>query len=511
MPSPPASSSNLPSSPQRENKRASLHDESPPLKVARRGSKDAPNGENIGPSAGRSTSPTPVNGSGFGEAQSNKETPSVMVTGEEQKGADGFNLPPLPGRDLISQAEQEANESAPAPQFKLDIRNDPIQEEDGDANEALAHVANTLRLQAAPNRKGTVRGRRDVRNTIFVPSPQSPEIPGTESPPSTSPFKPARSATLSSEDHVGSDTQSIRSSRSLTSLASTSMKHPELHEPGLTSSVIETVSTWFEQGRATKAIVIGELALAYNPIDISVPFGTDTIRLENFPVLEKVAPNPTFITQTPGKSGEYGVNLAGIMRTAVAFKYQVHLEDSTLSVHAPITLTPSWKHEPTKTSVILTYALNPSFVLADKSTVTLHNLIVVIGLEGAKASACQSKPVGNFSKEKSIAYWRLGDVTLEAGGTAGKLIARFTTDQEARPGNVEARWEIVGDNAVGLGSGLKLSQLGTESSAIVTTSPTETDPFADGDATPSPAPSPSAAWKEVPMVKRIISGKYIAV
>jgi hypothetical protein len=310
---------------------------------------------------------------------------------------------------------------------------------------------------------------------------------------------------------VGSDTQSIRSSRSLTSLASASTKHPELHQPGLTSSVIETVSAWFDQGRATKAVVIGELALAYNPIDNPTPFGSETIRLENFPVLEKVAPNPTFITQAPGKSGEYGVNLSGIIRTAVAFKYQVHLEDSTLSVHAPITLTPSWKHEATKTSVILTYALNPSFVLADGGTVTLHNLIVVIGLEGAKASACQSKPVGNFSKEKSIAYWRLGDVALEADGAPGKLIARFTTDQEAKPGSVEARWEIVGDNAVGLGSGLKLSQLSTISSAIVTTGSTETDPFADEDAVPSPAPSPSAAWKEVPMVKRIISGKYIAV
>ncbi|KAI9783938.1 MAG: hypothetical protein M1839_002883 [Geoglossum umbratile] len=513
MPSPPTSSSNLPASPQRENRRASFQGESP-SKGARRGSKDTPNGENIGPAAGRSASPTPVNGSGFDEIQSTPEAPSnpsVMVTGEkEQKDSEGFSLPP-PGKDPISQAEQEANENAPAPQFKLDIRNDPIQEEDGDANEALANVANTLRLQAAPNRKGTVRGRRDVRNTIFVPSPQSPETPGTDSPPSTSPFKQTRTATLSSDDHVGSDTQSIRSSRSLSSLTSTAAKHPDLHEPGLNSSLIETVSAWFDQGRATKAVVIGELALAYNPVDITVPFGTETIRLENFPVLEKVAPNPTFISQTPEKAGEYGVNLSSIIRTAVAFKYQVHLEDSTLSTHAPFTLTPAWKHEPTKTSVILTYAFNPPFTSADRGAVTLHNLIIIIGLEGAKATACQSKPVGNFSKEKSIIYWRLGDVTLEADGAPGKLIARFTTDQEAKPGSVEARWEIVGDNAIGLGSGLQLSQLSTISSAIATTSPTEADPFADEGVAPSPAPSPSVAWKDVPMVRRIVSGKYIAV
>jgi hypothetical protein len=43
-------------------------------------------------------------------------------------------------------AKSNFSESTPPPQFKLDIRNDPIQEEDGDASEALAHVANTLRL-----------------------------------------------------------------------------------------------------------------------------------------------------------------------------------------------------------------------------------------------------------------------------------------------------------------------------------------------------------------------------
>jgi len=169
------------------------------------------------------------------------------------------------------------------------------------------------------------------------------------------------------------------------------------------------------------------------------------------------------------------------------------------------------KHEPTKTSVILTYGLNPSFASAGKSIVTLHNLIIVINLEGARASSCQSKPVGTFSREKSIIYWRLGDVTLEADGTPGKLIARFTTDHEARPGNVESRWEIVGEDALGLGSGLRLSQLSTTSGTLAGLS--ETDPFADETTspTPSPAPSPSIAWKEVPIVRKLMGGKYTAI
>ena len=38
----------------------------------------------------------------------------------------------------------------PPPQFKLDIRNAPIQEEEGDADAALANMANTLRAVRKP-------------------------------------------------------------------------------------------------------------------------------------------------------------------------------------------------------------------------------------------------------------------------------------------------------------------------------------------------------------------------
>jgi hypothetical protein len=40
------------------------------------------------------------------------------------------------------------------------------------------------------------------------------------------------------------------------------VKHPEMHQPGFNASIVETVSAWFQHGQVTKAIVIGELALA---------------------------------------------------------------------------------------------------------------------------------------------------------------------------------------------------------------------------------------------------------
>ena len=250
----------------------------------------------------------------------------------------------------------------------------------------------------------------------------------------------------------------------------------------------------------TKAVVIGELALAHNPTDTSSQLATESIRLENFAVLEKVAPNPTFITQIPSKSGEYNVNLSQVSRTSVAFKYQVHLEDSNLAAHAPMVLTPSWKLEPTQASVILSYHFNPAFASAAKRSVSLKNVMVVVHIENSKALSCQSRPVGTFSKEKSMIYWKLGDITLDGYAAAPqKLLARFATESDAKPGSVEVRWEISGEDAMGLGSGLSLNQRSN-------TREEGADPFADDGV----AATAGGSWREVPLVRKLVSGKYMA-
>ena len=278
------------------------------------------------------------------------------------------------------------------------------------------------------------------------------------------------------------------------------LKHPEMNQPGLNASIVETVSAWFSDSQVTKAVVMGELALAYNAGENSPATERESIRLENFPVLEKVAPNPSFITQAPSRSGEYSVSIAQIPRTSVAFKYQVHLEEATLNSHAPATLAPSWKIEPTQTSVILNYSFNPSFASPTGRSVSLKNAVILINVENAKAQSCMSKPSGIFYKDRAMIVWRLGDITLDGyAANPQKLLARFSTDAEAKPGNVEMRWEIDGEAASGLGSGLSLSLSAREEGG--------SDPFADeGNAL-----SATMSWKEVPVTRKIISGKYIAM
>ncbi|CAN9472886.1 unnamed protein product [Alternaria alternata] len=534
-----------PTSPLRRlSQRPSTSQRSDSPSLTRQGSTEAaPNGT-IPESSAEADAPGAVNGTtpaqeSIPELKEPLPPPPVIETQPEpEKDSEGFSVPPS-ALDAISEAEREAglaqNEGNPPPQFKLDIRNAPIQEEDGDADAATANLVNTLRAQAAqPKRSSTLRGRRDVRNTIFVPNPATPELqsigevpplPTSESGPASGPgsatfpapaippqptspaFKPPHRALLS-EDHATSDTQSIRSGRSLSSSASTTIRHPDLHEPGLNASLVETVSAWFEQGNVTKAMVIGQVALAYNPVDISAgPFGTESIRLENFPVLEKVAPNPAFIEQSADSPGNYTVDLSKIMKTSVAFHYQLHIEDSNIGSLPPILLSPAWKSEPTQTSAILNYSLNPRFELGGATSITIRNLVLVIRLEpGSKATSCQSKPTGTFSRDKGLIYWRLGDVTLFQGSAPQTLRARFVTDGQAKPGNTEARWEISDEQSLTLGSGLGVSMMAPLNAKK---DDGEADPFADAEEN-APA-SPAIGWNSVATVKKITSGTYLGV
>ena len=292
--------------------------------------------------------------------------------------------------------------------------------------------------------------------------PESTNIP-------TSPFMGQRA----SSGDGGGDTTSIRSGHSLSSLGVGVPKHPEMAQPGLNASIIETVNTSFENGQVTKGMVVGELALVHN--GEKAKSTAEAIRLENFAVLYKVAPNPMFVKQIFDKPGEYTLDVSHLSKPQVAFKYQVHLEDTSLASYSPVILKPNWKVEPTQVSVMLNYEFNHN-LLSEKTSITLQNVVLVINIEKGKALSCQSKPVGSFSKEKSMIYWRLGDVTLEKfAENTPRLLARFTTEGEAKPGTVEARWEVIGEQAVGLGSSLGVSQ----TSSAPKEGGSSPDPFAD--------------------------------
>ena len=349
-------------------------------------------------------------------------------------------------------------------------------------------------LQSSPSIPDTslVQASPEALNQNTLPvAPPTPPIVMPE--PQPVPIRPFSRSTGVAEPST--DNQSIRSGRSLATTGSQGMRHPELHHAGLTASIVETVSTRIENGLISNSSLIGEIALAYNATDLGTPLGHEKIRLEKFSSLDKVAPNPGFIQHTSDSEGEYSVNLANITKTQVAFKYQLRAEDA--NAQAPLLITPAVKIEPTQISVIVGYSLNPDFDMRGSQSITLSNVMLGLTLEGAKAISCLSRPVGTFSREKNLIFWQLNDITLVSEAQAGKLLARFATDVEAKGASAEMRWEISGDNIKEFGSGLSVSMVSHSEGA---------DPFADEEGTSGLA----AAWKPVPAVKKLASGNYIA-
>jgi len=414
--------------------------------------------------------------------------------------------------DPISQAQLDAFDGD-QPQFKLDIRKDPIPEQDADAQAALSNVANTLRSSqlATPNRKaGTIRGRRDVRNTIFVPPANAPELatPENHVPPSPSPAmgRAAALAALSSGDHgsTASDTTSIRSGYSLANHAL--VKHTDMHQPGLNASIIETFSATIENGEVKTTKVAGEIALTYNAVEGSLGAPEPlTIRINDFPNLEVIGPNRTIIHPvSEDKQDEFTLDLSHPLKSSIAFTYRVHIDESNLGSYAPLLIKPAWKPQGDKLALVVEYSLNPA---CSAGPVTFSNLVLIAMYEGAKASGCQTKPTGTHLKEKSLVYWRLGDVTLT--NDWHKVIGRFIGAEGAvpEPGHIEARWEIQGTPGKRGGSGITLSRLeikkGKEKEEDV-------DPFADEDVASPTGGSSGASWVEVECSRKLVSGKYEA-
>jgi hypothetical protein len=102
---------------------------------------------------------------------------------------------------------------------------------------------------------------------MFVPAPEVSENDISPSPGQNLSSNKAAALTTLNTEHSISDTQSIRSGRSLT--GSSVVKHPDMHQPGLNSSIVETVSAFFENGEIRTGAVIGEIAFAYGHSELA--------------------------------------------------------------------------------------------------------------------------------------------------------------------------------------------------------------------------------------------------
>jgi hypothetical protein len=108
-------------------------------------------------------------------------------------------------------------------------------------------------------------------------------------------------------------------------------------------------------------------------------------------------------------------------------------------------------------------------------------------------------------KDKSLIYWRIGDVTVD--NIMQRVIGRLIGSEgaELKPGLIEARWEFQSTAGKPSGSGLGISRLDTGKGK----EKEEVDPFADESlATSQPAVTAEGQWVHVESARKIISGKY---
>lgn len=376
---------------------------------------------------------------------------------------------------------------------------------------------------------GTIRGRRDVRNTMFIASPGNelpPSSAGSESQPPTSPIRhmtsPSIAPSTATDDHTMSDTTSVRSGHTMHGPGAS--VHPDLYESGLNASIIETINAWFSEGNVTKSFVVGELALANNPTPGTVVDHTH-IRLDNFQVLEKVAANPHFVQEVAkdagdDKRGEYVIQLGSISRPmpTVAFKYQLHIDPTNPSAYCPVIFKPVWNLEESQASAIIYYTLNPAFVSHTAESITLKNLVLTINLDTATEDKITKQPResvahaisaamypntgATFRRKTSTVTWRIPELEVKAPTTPGadsKFLVRFVTSTPGpRKGTVEAKFELRGAESA--------SQLGI-SRAASDAEQKEADPFADEG---RESPLSATSWLGVPATRKLIGGKYVS-
>ncbi|CAK7214595.1 Suppressor of Profilin deletion [Sporothrix bragantina] len=479
---------------------------------------------------------------------------------EPARDAEGYSLPSA-ANDPISQAQRDAAAASAGEQlgegdqaFKLNIQNEPVQEEDPQAKlAALSTVSNALQLGMPTRKGGTVRGRRDVRNTIYIPAqPSVPEssaatassastsaapstlttnLPSTVSRSSTfgstfgstnTPTRPsALTALAQSESSLtggASDTQSVRSGTSLSNPAH--LKHIDSGNAGLNTSIIEAVSATFENNEVTSVKVAGEVAFSY-----TAPPGTgkqasemETIRINNFPALEAIGPNRIFVANTD-QPDQFTLDTSHLQQKAtVGFTFRAHADDATsLAAHCPISLQTAWKLTGDKLGLILQYRLNASSRLAKTvagsgQPLVLRNVLFIATYEGARASGVQTKPTGTHLKERHLVYWRMAEISLTDAWA--KVICRIVGEQgaEPQPGHIEVRWDypVPAGSPADSKSLISVSRLQAPSNTIEEEEE-EQDPFADETVSSPKATNGSAGvptWVDVPGVQQIVSGKY---
>lgn len=253
----------------------------------------------------------------------------------------------------------------------------------------------------------------------------------------------------------GSGSNSINHSRTISVSSSITESSPS--RGGLRASIIETINAMTKSGSVTKLFITGEITFSYID-DQSNNNGFSSIRergegspsslrirINNFGALEKFVPNTSYLRAVVPEGDDNNNNglfdidtsllsLTGGMPVAV-IKYQVHVDPESRNSYLPLQIVPQWKCEPDKTSLVITYQINPECKLVTtEANKKLSDISFIIPVDGEVVNV-QSKPTGIWNTEKQRMYWQVDDVDLISATTTPTISSPITSDSPTIPVN----------------------------------------------------------------------------
>ena len=412
----------------------------------------------------------------------------------------------LPTQVITEEEEQESilsSESTYAPPLRVEIKKDVIPEEAEERDAAVNTLQSTLRAHSTISRK--TRGRRDGRSSyvgndtnefglispptqemgqltispiqetlpmtvyptqemaqMIIPSPQEP------SQKTISPIFPStNSRTLSPIRYTDSDAHSLSSVRTASRPSGIAL-HPDLETPGFNISILEFLSAIISDNKVQKIFVTGEIALS------SHGQKAGGIQLANPGKIEQIVVNKALLNDAG--NGTYSLTNENLPpKGAIAIKYKAALTEYPQAM-VPLLLRTMWKVEPSSVSLMVGYQLNPLFVYSR----TVSNVVLSATLPTElRITSCQSKPQGQFSRERGQLIWQIPTV----GENEQVVIAKFSVEGQSKgPGTVEAKWECKGITI----SGIDVTGIGAQ------------DPFAEEE----------DIFFQANVLRNLVSGKY---
>lgn len=337
--------------------------------------------------------------------------------------------------EVPATVQEEEEESTQRP-FKIDIKEDSINEKRDDDDVALSVIASTLRQRNTISGRGN-RGRRDIQSTLFTnipPSgvePQSPPaaIPESSQAPVLPPINPSTPiAPVEHHEAISSpatDIQSVFSEQStappVSAVAGANLIHPQLPtEAGLNASIVEVINAVITDGSVTRAQLVGEIAFNYHGTEPLI-----NLRVGNLGIFSSLTPNQVFIKAI--NDSTYALNtrvLGGAAAAGFSFASQ------NAQAFVPVDFSPIWRIENNQSSLMLAYKVANSFLT--ESPVVLHDLVISVPVEGGVATSAVSKPHAVFNKVKQRIVWKFPEPVVVKAGFEERLLCRFATSGPAK-------------------------------------------------------------------------------